>query len=95
MRYVFADCVLDTDAHNLLRHGSPVAVEPQVFDLLHLLIRNAGQLVSRDEIIDVVWDGRIVSDSAISARIAAMRKAVGDDGRSQTIIQTVARRGLK
>ncbi len=95
MRYVFTDCVLDADAHVLMRNEAPVAVEPQVFDLLHLLIQRAGQLVSRDEIVEVVWNGRIVSDSAISARIAAARKAVGDDGKSQAVIQTIARRGLK
>ena len=61
----------------------------------YLLVRNAGRLVSRDEIIDAVWGGRIVSESAISARIAAVRKAVGDDGKSQAIIRTVQRRGLQ
>ncbi len=94
MRYVFADCVLDTEKHVLLRRNEPVAVEPQVFDLLHLLVQNPGDLISRDRIIDEVWMGRIVSDSAISARIAAARKAVGDDGKSQAVIKTVARRGL-
>ncbi|MCU9838576.1 alpha/beta fold hydrolase [Ruegeria sp. WL0004] len=95
MRYVFSDCVLDAQRHVLLRGGAPVALEPQVFDLLHLLVRNPGRLVSRDEILAEVWNGRIVSESAISARIAAVRKAVGDDGKAQRIIQTVTRRGLQ
>lgn len=95
MRYEFSDCVLDTDAHALFKGGQPQKIEPKVFDLLHLLVRNAGTLVTRDQMIDEVWDGRIVSESAISARIAAARKAVGDDGKSQTIIRTVARRGLQ
>ncbi|MCV2888133.1 alpha/beta hydrolase [Ruegeria aquimaris] len=95
MRYVFSDCVLDARRHVLLRDGASVALEPQVFDLLHLLARNPGRLVSRDEILAEVWNGRIVSESAISARIAAARKAVGDDGKAQRIIQTVTRRGLQ
>lgn len=95
MRYAFSDCILDTDDQTLTRKGVSVRVEPQVFDLLHLLIGQAGKLVSRDQIVDAVWNGRIVSDSAISARIAAARKAVGDDGKEQRVIQTVSRRGLR
>ncbi len=95
MRYDFADCILDTDRQSLTRLGSDVHVKPQVFDLIRLLAENAGQLVTRDQIVDAVWNGRIISESAISARIAAARKAVGDDGRAQRVIQTVPRRGLK
>jgi DNA-binding winged helix-turn-helix (wHTH) protein/alpha-beta hydrolase superfamily lysophospholipase len=95
MRYAFADCELDTDALSLTRGGVGVPLEPQVFDLLRLLVENADRLVTKDEIIDTVWQGRIVSDSAISARIASARKAVGCDGKTQSVIATVARRGLK
>lgn len=95
MRFSFADCSMDTETLSLTRSGRPVAVEPQVFDLIRLLAENAGRVVSRDEIVDAVWGGRIVSDSAISARIAAARKAVGDDGKAQRVIRTVARRGLQ
>ncbi len=95
MRYAFADCILDDDAHVLMRKGVEVSVEPQVFDLLSLLVRNPGRLLDKGEIIEEVWQGRIVSDSAISARIAAARKSVGDDGKTQAIIRTVARRGLQ
>lgn len=95
MRYAFADCILDVDQHLLLKGEAPVSVEPQVFDLLHLLLRNAGRLVSQEEIVGEVWNGRIVSESTISARIAAARRAVGDDGKSQRIIRTIPRRGLK
>ncbi|WP_223422891.1 alpha/beta fold hydrolase [Tateyamaria pelophila] len=94
MEYQFADCVLNTARHDLTRAGVPQKVEPQVFDLLLLLVGNPGRLVSRDENVDVVWGGRIVSESAISARIAAARKAVGDDGKAQAVIRTVARGGL-
>ncbi|NVO54595.1 winged helix-turn-helix domain-containing protein [Rhodobacteraceae bacterium B1Z28] len=95
MRYEFADCVLDVDRHVLLRDGETVPVEPQVFDLLELLAESPGKLVAREEIIERVWNGRFVSESTISARIAAARKAVGDDGKTQRIIRTIVRRGLQ
>ena len=91
----FADCTLDTDRQALSRGGAPVPVEPQVFDLIRLLAENADRLVTRDEIVDAVWGGRAVSESAISARIASARKAVGDDGQRQAVIRTVQRRGLQ
>ncbi|MBS0123182.1 alpha/beta fold hydrolase [Thetidibacter halocola] len=95
MRHAFADCILDTETLTLHRKGQAVSVEPQVFDLIRLLVENAERVVTRDEIIETVWKGRIVSESAFSARIAAARKAVGDDGKAQTVIRTVARRGLQ
>ena len=95
MRYSFDTCLLDSDHFTLTRDGAPVPVEPQVFDLLHLLLRTPDRVVTRDEIIEVVWQGRIVSEAAISSRIAALRRAVGDDGKAQRIVRTVARRGLQ
>ncbi len=95
MRYRFGSCELRTDSHELFVGGAPRAVEPQVFDLLHLLVSRAGELVSHDELIATVWGGRIVSDSAISARISAARAAVGDDGARQALIKTVSRRGFR
>ena len=94
MRFRFADCVLDIASHALTRRGKAVPVEPKVFDLLHLLARSAGKLVARDQIIEVVWNGRFVSDSAVTACISAARRAIGDDGRRQEIIRTITRRGL-
>lgn len=94
MRYGFADCELDPEARALRRAGDVVRIEPQVFDLILALVRNAGVLVSKDDLIDAVWHGRIVSDAAISARISAARTAVGDNGRDQFIIRTVSRRGF-
>lgn len=95
MRYSFSTCVLDTERHSLSRDGVPVKTEPQVFDLIHLLVRNAGVLVTRDKIVDEIWGGRIVSESSISARINAARTAIGDSGKKQAIIKTVTRRGLQ
>jgi DNA-binding winged helix-turn-helix (wHTH) protein len=95
MRYAFADCVLDTENYTLTRNGAPVSVEPQVFDLLALLAMHAGKLVSRDQLVENVWNGRIVSEATIAARINAARRAVGDDGKSQAVIRTIPRRGIE
>lgn len=95
MQYRFADCLLDTSRHALLRGGEAVHVEPQVFALLVLLAEAGGDLVTRDAMVDAVWHGRIVSEATISARISAARTAVGDDGQRQAVIRTVTRRGLQ
>ena len=71
------------------------AVEPQVFDLLRVLIQNRERVVTRDDLIASVWGGRIVSETTISARINAARKLVGDTGANQGIIKTIARRGYR
>ncbi len=94
MRFFFAGCVLDIASHSFSREGSEVPVEPQVFDLLHVLAQRAGQLVTKDDLVDTVWQGRIVSDVTIGSRISAARKAVGDNGTDQTIIRTIPRRGF-
>lgn len=94
MRFFFADCVLDIASHSFSREGSAVLIEPQVFDLLHLLAQRAGQLVTKDELVDMVWGGRVVSDVTISSRINAARKAVGDNGKDQKVIRTIPRRGF-
>lgn len=95
MMYSFSGNRLDTGRHVLVRDGELVAVEPQVFDILCLLVRNAGQLVTKDQLIDEIWDGRIVSEASISSGINAARTAVGDNGRDQRIIRTVPRRGFE
>ncbi len=95
MIYRFANCTLDTSRHALTRDGAPVHVEPQVFALLEFLAERGGELVTRDEIVDRVWNGRIVSEAAISARIKSARVAVGDSGQTQSVIRTVTRRGLQ
>lgn len=95
MIYRFADCVLDTRRLTLERSGRAVPTEPKVFDLIHLLLRNAGSVVTKDDLVSEIWDGRVIAESAISARIANARKAVGDSGKEQKIIRTVARRGFE
>ncbi|MCG6903350.1 MAG: alpha/beta hydrolase [Rhodobacter sp.] len=95
MIHSFANCELDPRSHSLRRAGVPVHVEPQVFDLLHLMVRSGNDMVSYDRVIQEVWAGRIVSDATLSSRISAARKAVGDTGSAQSIIRTIARRGLQ
>jgi len=93
--FTINDCSIDTAAYEIRRHGSPVAVEPQVFDLLVQLLENRDRVVTKDEIIDRVWQGRIVSEAALSSRIKAARQAIGDDGASQACIRTIRRRGFR
>ena len=95
MIYHFGSCTVDTGAYELLRDGERVPVEPQVFDLLILLLDNRDRIVTRDEIVEGVWRGRIVSEAAISSRIKSARRAIGDDGKSQGMIRTIHRRGLR
>ena len=95
MQLVFADYTLDTDRRELRRGPEHIAVEPQVFDLLTFLLQNRDRVVSKDDLIAAVWDGRIVSDSTLTSRINAARKAVGDSGEDQKLIRTVSRRGFR
>src|ERR1700739_2047989 len=91
----FGDHVLDTERRELRRGTELVALEPQVFDLLAYLVRNRGRVVSKDDLIDGVWGRRIVSDSALTTRLNAARKAVNDSGASQRVIRTLARKGVR
>ncbi|OKO82872.1 winged helix-turn-helix domain-containing tetratricopeptide repeat protein [Bradyrhizobium sp. AS23.2] len=95
MQLIFERHVLDTNTRELRRDSEPVTVEPQVLDLLIYLIENRDRVVSRNDLIGSVWQGRNVSDSSLSSRIYAARKAIGDSGRDQKLIRTVARRGLR
>jgi len=95
MIYRFDDFELDLDRGELRAAGQPQPVEPQVFALLALLIQNRERLLSQDELIEKVWDGRVVSDSAISSRIKLARQALSDDGKAQRYIRTVHRRGFR
>ena len=95
MQFIFSDHLLDTGRRELRRDSKLLDVEPQVLDLLIHLVQNRDRVVSRDELIDSVWGGRIVSDSTLSSRIYAARKAVADSGHEQKMILTVARKGVR
>jgi formylglycine-generating enzyme required for sulfatase activity/DNA-binding winged helix-turn-helix (wHTH) protein len=95
LRYEFEGYALDPDRRELRRAEALVALEPQVFDLLEYLIRKRDRVVSRDDVLTAIWNGRIVSESTLASRIYAARAAVGDDGESQRIIRTLPRKGLR
>jgi TolB-like protein len=95
VQFLFADHELDIGRRELRRGCERVAVEPQVFDLLVYLVQNRDRLVSKDDLIASVWGGRIVSDSTLSSRINAARKAIQDNGEDQKLIRTIARKGLR
>ena len=95
MAYVFADCELDCERRELRRNGRSIHLEPQVFDVLVHLVRNHSRVVTKDELQQAVWNGRVVSDDALTSRISAARRAIGDSGEDQQLIRTVPRRGFR
>ncbi|WP_325553407.1 winged helix-turn-helix domain-containing protein [Hypericibacter adhaerens] len=95
VRLVFGDHVLDPDRRELTRGGETIAVGPQVFDLLMYLLRNRDRVVTKDDLIETVWGGRIVSESTLTSHINAVRKAIGDSGEEQRLVRTVARKGYR
>ena len=95
MKARFGAFRIDTAIPELTRDGVAVAVEPKVLDILIYLFENRDRIVSKDELIETVWRGRIVSDAAITSRINLVRHAVGDSGREQNTIQTQPKRGFR
>jgi TolB-like protein/cytochrome c-type biogenesis protein CcmH/NrfG len=95
MQFSFAGHTLDTDRRELCRDGTPVTLEPQVFDLLIYILQNRDRVVSKDDLLAAIWGGRIVADSTLASRINAVRKAVGDSGGEQRLIRTIARKGIR
>ncbi|WP_245332053.1 winged helix-turn-helix domain-containing protein [Bradyrhizobium sp. NAS80.1] len=95
MRYLFEEYVFDTDRRELHRGADVVSVAPQVFDLLDYLIRNRERVVSKDDLINAVWNGRSVSDAALTTRLNGARSAIGDSGEEQRLIKTLQRKGFR
>ncbi|MBB4366191.1 DNA-binding winged helix-turn-helix (wHTH) protein [Bradyrhizobium sp. CIR48] len=95
MRYLFEDYALDSDRRELYRATEVIVVTPKVFDLLDYLIRNRERVVSKDDLINAVWNGRIVSDAALTTRMNAARSAIGDTGEKQHLIKTLPRKGFR
>ena len=89
MNFRFVDFEINVARQELRRAGAIVHIEPQVFDLLVHLIRNRDRIVSKDELIDVIWQGRIVSEATLSSRISAARRALGDSGNDQSFIRSL------
>ncbi|MCA1412677.1 winged helix-turn-helix domain-containing protein [Bradyrhizobium sp. NBAIM20] len=95
MRYFFEEYAFDTDLRELHRGSIPIPIAPQAFDLLQYLIRHRERVVSKDNLINAVWNGRIVSDAALTTRLNAARAAIGDDGDKQRLIKTLPRKGFR
>ncbi len=93
--YCFEDYVLDTGTRELRRGTEMIALEPQVFDLLAFLIGNRDRVVTKDDIISSVWQGRAISESTLTSRINAVRRAIGDSGERQALVRTVPRKGFR
>jgi len=91
----FEDCILDTGRRELRRGGALVPLQPQVFDLLEYLIQHRHRVVSRNDLLEVIWQGRIVSDAALDTRLSAARQAVGDSGSRQRLIRTMRTKGFR
>jgi len=95
LRYVFEDYSFDTDRRELHRGAEIITVAPQVFDLLEYLIRHRERVVSKGDLIDAVWDGRVVSDAALTTRLNVARGVIGDSGQDQRLIKTLPRKGFR
>src|SRR4029450_5686334 len=95
LRYLFENYTLDAEKRELHRGADAVSITPQVFDLLDYLIRNRERVVSKDDLISAVWNGRIVSDAALTTRLNAVRNAIGDSGEEQRLVKTLARKGVR
>jgi TolB-like protein len=95
LRYLFDEYAFDTDRRELYRGADAVSIAPQVFDLLDYLIRNRERVVSKDDLINAIWNGRIVSDAALTTRLNVARSAIGDSGEDQRLIKTLPRKGFR
>jgi TolB-like protein/tetratricopeptide (TPR) repeat protein len=95
VQFLFADCVLDTGRRELSRGSELVAVGPQVFDLIIHLIENRDRVVSKDQLFDVIWRGRAVSESTLTSHVNFARRAIGDTGEDQRLIRTIPRKGFR
>jgi TolB-like protein len=95
LRYLFEEYEFDTDRRELHRGTDAVSITPQVFDLLDYLIRNRERVVSKDDLIKAIWNGRSVSDAALTTRLNAARGAIGDSGEEQRFIKTLPRKGFR
>ena len=91
----FDDIEIDLDAFEIRRAGQAVRVEPQVFEVIRALVTRAGELVTKEELLDSVWHTRFVSEASLTSRIRDARRALGDDGRTQRVIATVHGRGYR
>jgi TolB-like protein/Flp pilus assembly protein TadD len=95
LRYLFEEYAFDTARRELCRGPDVIPVTPQVFDLLAYLIRHQERVVTKDDLVGAIWNGRIVSDAALTTRLNAARCAIGDSGAEQRLIKTLPRKGFR
>ena len=95
MNFHFGPYKIDGERRELTRGGEEIPLQPQAFSLLLYLVENNGRVVSKDEIFAEVWQGKIVGDGTLNSRINSLRRALGDDGTSQTVIKTLPRQGFR
>src|SRR2546421_406675 len=95
LRFLFEEYAFDTDRREMHRGADVISVAPQVFDLLDYLIRNRERVFSKDDLINTLWNGRSVSDAALTTRLRAARIAIGDSGEEQHLIKTLPRKGFR
>lgn len=95
MIFQFEGFELDTHERELRKSGISLEIEPQVFDILLLLITHQGKLVTKDAIFETIWKGRIVSEAALSSRMSSARTAIGDNGKDQRLIKTIHGHGFR
>src|SRR5436190_377275 len=95
LRYLFEEYAFDTDRRELHRGADLVSVAPQVFDLLDYLIRNRERVVSKDDLINAIWNGRVVTEAALTTRLNVARTVIGDSGEEQRLIKTLPRKGFR
>jgi class 3 adenylate cyclase/DNA-binding winged helix-turn-helix (wHTH) protein len=91
MRYVFADCVLDTQLYTLHRAGTAIRLQPKVFHVLQYLVEQRDHVVTKDELGAHVWPEQFISDTTLESCVKLARQALGESGRAQRLIQS--RRG--
>src|ERR1044071_6647945 len=95
MLYRFEDYVLDGDRRELWQSAALLSIEPQVFDVLLFLVSNPNRLVSKEDLLNSVWGGRIVSESTLASRINGVRRVLGDSGKEQRLIRTTIGKGVR
>ena len=95
MGFRFAGFEIDVARQELRRAGAVVQIEPQVFDLIVYLVQHRDRIVSKDDLIETYLAGRVVSEAAVSSRISAARRALGDSGNDQGLIRTLRKRGFR
>jgi len=94
MRYRFDEFVLDTDCFELTKNGVTIPAEPQVIELLALLVNNGDRMITKEEINQKIWRGRIASEAALSSRIKSAMQVLGDSGQAQKYIRTIHKKGF-